>query len=220
MDDDLKKEYFDKATAAAQAATGRQYSAEELAAARARAQSMIGGGMDREGMNHMRNLSLATGMPAAKGTLEILVENGTAPEFRKKDLLARVKAATEPPEINNAVGCIEVKVPETETTVYLVLDRCLKDHDFSAQLDKIFSLIPVEKQLEIKQYLSMLLALGRSVFNTVVGRNSSLVKEILSHLPHGVANQVQGGLQVDSANTTLYLEESWTERVGLFVKSE
>lgn len=225
MDDGRGSEYFNKATAAALAAGDRQYSDDEVATARARAMTMLGD-MDSKGMKSMRNLSLAIGMPAAKAILELLVEHGTASESCKADLMSRVKTTTEPPAINDAVGCIEVKIPDEGgkagacTSVYLVLGRCPKNHDLGAQLGHVFSLIPEEKQPVIKQHLSMLVIMGRTVFSNIVEANAALLTEIQAHLSHETAERISAGLQIDPANTTLYVEESWDERVGLFVKFE
>ena len=113
-----------------------------------------------------------------------------------------------------AGGAGGAAVPQT---AYLVLEKCPADHDLSAQLDPLYAKIPPHRQEEIRQNLSMLVYLGRSTFGQMLETKTRALAEIARKLPSGFD---PADLQVDPANTTLFLPPPCAARVGIFVRYE
>ena len=173
----------------------------------------------RDGLEAMRNLALSIGLPVPRILLAEMIKASSASASRKKKLIARLPKISEVSE----TGCIKVDFPVTKNgksshdTAFLVLDQCAPDHDLGAQIYKLFSRISADKQDEIRKHLSMLIALGRRSFGTVVAENKNLLKEIANGLP---ADFPVTRLMIDTKNTTFFMAAPCKTRVGIFIRFE
>lgn len=206
----------------------------DVEAARARAREIIdetraaeskkapGGGAagPLAGMHEMHALSLSIGLPVPRILFGQMVEASTATAAQKKAWHRQLKGMSKVKE----TGCIQADFFDTGTqeknTAYLVLEECGEDHDLGAQLGKIYSRIPPEKQGEIRRHLSVLIHLGRSAYGQMLKKMMPVLHKVGKKIP------AQGGdkpfdpcvLGVDPANTTLFIMPPGTRRVGIFVR--
>lgn len=173
-----------------------------------------------EGMQDMHNLTLAIGLPVPRILFAQMVEAAAASAGRKKVWLRQLKDMSAVRE----TGCIQVDFYDVQAgkknTAYLVLEECDENHDFGAQLDKVYSRIAEDKQDEIRKHLSMLVYLGRSAYGQMLVKNGPTLAKITQHLPPGDDGKPFDPrvIGVDPANTTLYISLPKTKRVGIFVR--
>jgi hypothetical protein len=193
--------------------------AEVIAAARARAGEMLRGmtAEDEAGMKDLHNLTLSIGLPATRATFQFMVAAAGLRGAAKKSAMRAIAGLSPVTEI----GCMKVDYFNRATgapdTAYLVLDRCPRDHDLGAQLDKLKVLVPDEKWPEVIQSLSMMLHIGRSVYSHTSREQIGLIRTIRGAEASDPCAEYLD-LKVDRANTTLYLEADWPERVGIHVQ--
>lgn len=218
---------FDEISAKAledhQAAGGAGLSEAEQRAIQERAREMInqtraGGtaGGPLEGLQDMHNLSLSIGLPVPRVLFAEALKATAANEARKKAWRKKLQKMAKVTE----TGCIQVELEggkvREKTTVYLVLDRCPPDHNLTAQLDKIYALVPESRKPEILRHLSALVQLGRMAYNQMLAKVAPTLKEISDKLTRG--GDAFGTLCIDPANTTFYLDSVPACRVGIFVR--
>jgi hypothetical protein len=167
-----------------------------------------------KGMQDMRNLSLSIGLPVPRVLFESLINKVEATPGRKKIWRKAISGMSE----IKVLGCIDVKLPasggKSEDIAYLVLEKCGKTHDLTAQLNKLYSRIPASRREEIRGHLSMLIYLGRSAYSLMANKLEPTLKEVGKKLPKEFDPFVMG---VDYGNTTLYLPYGGDDRVGIFV---
>ena len=170
-----------------------------------------------KGAEAMRNLSLAMGLPVPRILFAEMAKRGSAKSKPRKKIQAQIAGMSKISE----TACIKAKFVDIKTkrekTAYLYLAACGADHDLTAQLDKLFSRIAKNKEAEMKQHLSVLVYLGRNAYARMLALNKDLVGNILHHLPTGFNPRV---LMVDPKNTTLYLQNPCSQRVGIFIGFE
>ena len=172
---------------------------------------------DREGLIHMQNLTLSMGLHSARACFRAMLDAnavvGAARAAAEKEITA-FSPVTE-------IGCMRVDffnmITAAPDTAYLVLDKCPAAHDLSAQLNKLHRLVDSDKWIEVLKHLSMLVNLGRSVYNQIAQQHKPLLRRIYRR---DAANSCDDLLHlgVDSRNTTLFVDPRWPERVGIFVK--
>lgn len=169
------------------------------------------------GLEHMHSLSLSIGLPVPRILFNEMVNVADASSSRKRKWLKNIKNMSKIKE----TGCIEIEIPRTpegnKRIAYLVLDECDENHDMTAQLDKIYSKIPEEKQEEIRKHLSMLVYLGRSAYGQMLTQIESTMSEIKKKVSDTFDPRTLG---IDAANTTIFIDHPNTKRVGIFVRFE
>jgi hypothetical protein len=213
MSFDSKDEVAPAATAEATApATAEATAPEDEASLRARAEQFAQTlrREDVEGLKDIQNHMISMGLPATRALLRQFVEHSTAagsPEqTRALKAVADLSPVTE-------VGCMRVdfhdRIANCGNTAYITLEECPRDHDLGAQLGKLQSRCAEAKWPEVLTHLSRLVFFGRSVY-------AQSARALQPEL--GAAFVRYPGVQVDAANTTLYLEEAWPRRAGIFVR--
>lgn len=195
----------------------------DVGAARERAREIVdqvrtdGDSGSLAGLQDMHNLSLAIGLPVPRILFSQIVNAANAPENRKKVWRREIKGMSDLTE----TGCIKVDFRNQSTgeddTVYLVFDECQEDHDLGAQLEKIYSVIPESKQDDIRKHLSTLVLLGRSAYGQMIIKMAPLLEKIKKKMPDEFEPR---RLCIDAKNTTIFLPEVDTSRVGIFVRFE
>jgi hypothetical protein len=168
-----------------------------------------------QGMQAVRNLTLATGSPAPRVILPLVIDATTATKGRKKVWKKKVMKAL--PDKGEGLGCIQVDFFDTSTqkpnVVRLVLEPCGGDHDLDAQLAKIYSRIPPQKHAGICKHLGMLIHCGRAAYGDLLASLGPVAHKIKKSLPAG--SDIR--MVVDPANTTLFVGVPGTKRVGIFI---
>lgn len=172
---------------------------------------------DREGLIHMQNLTLSMGLHTARACFRAMLDANAVAGAARAAAEREITAFSPVTE----VGCMRVDFFNMLTagpdTAYLVLEQCPPNHDLSAQLHKLHRLVDGDKWLEVLKHLSMLVNLGRSVFNQIAQQNLPLLRRIYKR-GSGDACADLLHLGVDSRNTTLFVDPRWPVRVGIFVK--
>lgn len=170
---------------------------------------------DVEGLRDMQKLISSMGLPAVKATFRAMLDASPLPPERLAGARARVEAIEAPP------GCMEFsfvnRVTRLPDKVFLFLDACPRDHDTSAELDRLRSVVTDESWDTARKHISALVFYGRSTYTNASRLMQGLIREIFG-LP---ADDPCVGLldfQVDRASTTLFLREDWPSRVGLYVR--
>ena len=153
-------------------------------------------------------MARAAGLPAARVIVASMVRRsglGQAERDALETELAPILRAT-------AAGSLRVDYVSQGRgeSVYLVLDECPRDHDLGAQLDPLRAKLPAERWPEVLRSLGVLVALGRSVYAWFAHNHADVVERL--------TGRRYDLLQVDPANTTLYADAEWPERVGIFVR--
>ena len=172
---------------------------------------------DREGLLHMQNLTLSMGLHTARACFRAMLDanniTGAARAAAEREITA-FSPVTE-------IGCMRVDFFNMLTAgpdvAYLVLEQCPAGHNLSAQMHKLHRLVDGDKWIEVLKHLSMLVHLGRSVYNQIAQQNLPLLRRIYKRgAGDACADLMQLG--VDSRNTTLFVDPRWPMRVGIFVK--
>jgi len=192
--------------------------AETIAAARARAQQMLEemGGDEAAGLRDLQNLTLSMGLPSTRAVFRQMIK---AADVRGKTKAAAMAEIVDFSPVTE-VGCMKIdffnQLSRKPDAAYLLLDQCPKTHDLGAQLEKLKSVVPAEKWAEVLKHLSMLIHIGRSVYGNIARQRLPLIRKIFGLGPDDKCDKYLD-LQVDRANTTLYLDADWPHRIGIFV---
>ena len=193
---------------------------DEVRFARTRARELVAGVRAGEdpplaGLRDMQLLAQAMGLPVPRILFAEMIARCSATTERKRAFSRGLKDMSPLTE----TGCISTDFLDRTTgaagKAFLVLEPCEADHDLGAQLDPFYARIPPEKQEDIRQFLSMLVYMGRQTFHHMLETKRALVGEITKKLPEGFDPSALG---VDPANTTLFLPPPCSQRVGIFVR--
>jgi len=194
-------------------------STEIVAEARARATDMLNSMPDEDGagLRDLQNLTLSMGIPATCATFQYMIKAAKLRGAAKKNALRAIADFSPITE----VGCMKVDFFNRSTgepdIAYLVLDRCPRDHDLGAQLDRLKVHTLDEKWPDVIRSLSMLIYIGRSVYSQTARKHLDLIRQINSSPADDPCTKYLD-LQIDRENTTLFLEPGWPDRIGIFVR--
>lgn len=174
------------------------------------------------GFEEIRKHAAAIGFPAVRETFTILLERGFPPGSERAGMMQKLSALFPVTE----VGSIEVeffnKPLGRPDKAHLVLQRCPREHDLGAQLNKLrdrFDPARVDAMWpNVQKHLSVLVFIGRDVYKRTAEQASDFVAQLCRVC--GLSADLLAALQVDTKNTTLFLDPEWPERVGIFVHLE
>ena len=172
---------------------------------------------DRAGLKDLQKLTLTMGLPAARIIFQYMIAAANLHGNAKKDAMAAVAKFSPLTE----VGCMKVDffnrgsgAPEI---AYLVLGKCAKLHNLGEQLDKLKPHVSDAKWPEVIRSLSMLVHIGRSVYGQIARNHIDLIRRINGRAPDDPCAEFID-LQVDRENTTLFINDGWPRRVGIFIR--
>jgi hypothetical protein len=176
-----------------------------------------------DGVKDLKNLTLSMGLHAMRESLNIMVEE-FAPENNIAEIMQGIKDISPVTEI----GCMQVDFFNNTTgapdKVYIVLDRCPRDHDLDAQFARLKPHVSADKWTEVCKSFSMLIFIGRSVYSQESRKNIKLIQKII-----GVSDDSGEHMEnvsqyldykIDPANTTLCLDNTWSHRIGIYIRDE
>lgn len=189
-----------------------EHSEQLLARARLAAADMrAAGGSVMEGMLEQQALVAAAGYPAARALLRALAAHTRR---RGSAELKTAYAAIDALFPGDSGGCIELPFSEAGTPriARLHLAPCRADHNLGAQLAPLQRHFDAPGWKAVLGALSHLVFLGRNVYQQVLEQRPDLVETVGADS----AGRYRV-VRVDPQNTTLYLDPSWKERVGIFV---
>jgi len=216
--DTEKLEPMDIATNAAMQSLGHDIPTDVMALARNNATEILRNSTsdDEKGLKDLQNLTLSMGLPITRIMFQYMLDDANIKGSTKKIILQDIDAISPITEI----GCMKVDFFNKKTNqadvAYLVLDRCSNNHCLSTQLDKLKNVVADVKWPDVIRSISMLIHIGRSVYSQVSRKNINIIRQIYNKSINDCAKYLD--LQVDLDNTTLYLDESWLGRVGIYIK--
>jgi hypothetical protein len=193
--------------------------AEEIAAGRERAMRMLEGMKPEErkemaeGMKDLQNTMVASALPAVRTLFHHML---TASDLRGGAKARAAQKIAEFSPITEAV-CLKIdfydRLAGRARTAYMLLAQCPKEHNLGAQLEKVKTRIVPEKWPQILQHLSMLVFTARSLYAQIATHNQALLQEMV-----GERQKEYSTVKIDNANTTIYLNAGWPNRIGILVR--
>lgn len=100
------------------------------------------------------------------------------------------------------------------TYCYIIMNKCTKFHNLSEQLEKIQPYLDEVQWDQILKQISMVLYLCKNIYKLTIGTCANQIFDLGFDI-----NDVEE-LTVDPENTTLYIDEEWEERVGIYIMRE
>lgn len=171
----------------------------------------------KAGLQDLQNLTISIGLPAARSAFTYMISCSKASKSVKQaalQTLANVSPITE-------TGCMQVdfynQVTKAPDIAYLLLDKCGIDHKLGEQLEKLQALTLPEKWPVVIKHLSMIIFIGRQVFNQITRMNLPTIRKLFKLADDDPCTEYLD-FKVDTSNTTLYIKPEWAERVGIFIK--
>jgi len=209
----------DAAVRAGAATGGPLPDASTIAEARARAQQMLADKDDGDaaGFRDLQGLFLSVGLPATQSIFRSMVTASGVTGAEKAMALNAILKFSPITEL----GCQEVvfynMATQCRDTAYLFLGKCPKNHDLDTQLGKLKPLVAESMWPEILRHLSMLVTIGRLVYGNVALHERPLIRKLFGLAEDDMCEKF-AHLNIDATNTTLFVDESWPERIGIFVQ--
>lgn len=171
------------------------------------------------GLRDLQNLALSVGLPSVRHILRHMI---IASGKRGAAKAALLKGVAEMSEITEA-GCLRVeyvsRVTRRPEAAYFRMDQCPRLHNLDKQLDKIRATAPEEKMAECMKHLGSLVWKVRDVYHRAIAQALPLVRQIFDLAADDPCTAYLD-LRVDMANTTLYVNDTWPNRIGIYIALE
>jgi hypothetical protein len=193
-------------------------SPEVVAEARVRAEKLIDdlSADGAEGVRDAYNLILSMGLPATRMTFQYMLKAAGLTGSERANVRRQIAGFSPVTEH----GCHRIEFHDRSTgkgsVAYLVIDRCPANHNLDVQLGKLKDRVAPEQWSEVFRSLSMLVFHTRSVYAQIAKHHAKLVLQLAG--PSKAAEY--SSLKVDPANTTLFVNPAWPNRVGIYVRFE
>jgi len=162
---------------------------------------------DKQGLRDIHNLTISMCIHSIVNFLKEYVQRSNVKD--KELFLQRLDLKLKEYE----VGCMEVKFHNGigADIAYLYLDLSEINHNLTYELEKIKKYILPEKWKDILKSLSTMIFILRTVYKQVYNEFIDII--------HSVCPSIDfSDLNVDIANTTLYVEELFPVRIGIFIR--
>jgi len=162
---------------------------------------------DKQGIRDIHNLTISMCIHSIINFFKEYVQRSNVED--KELFLQRLEAKLNGYE----VGCMEVKFHNgtVPNIAYLYLDLTEINHDLTHELNKIKNFILPEKWKDILKSLSTMIFIIRTVYKQVYNEFIDIV--------HAVCPSIDfSDLKVDISNTTLYVEDTFPVRIGIFIR--
>lgn len=199
---------------------GEGLAPEALAEAQEKAKEMLRGMRGDEcDLANLRNFNYSLALPAIRLLFRHMIKAAHIRGGPKAEAIAAIRDLSPVTEI----GCLKIdffnRTKGAADAMYLLLGECPRGHNFDAQLAKLRPHVTAEKWPEIQHHMSVLVYNCRQIYAKFAADNQPLIRKIFG-LPPDDACSPYLTLHVDVANTTLYLDESWPNRIGIFIRDE
>jgi len=106
------------------------------------------------------------------------------------------------------------KKTNKETYFYIIMNKCDSNHDMAKQFDKIQSNFQENEWKEILKSVSTLIYICQNIYKLTISSCSDHIFNLGFDI-----NDVET-LKLDDTNLTLYIDEVWEERVGVYIMRE
>jgi hypothetical protein len=101
-----------------------------------------------------------------------------------------------------------------KTFFYIIMNKCHKSHNLYEQFDKVKKHFNEATWTQLLKHISMLIYLCRSIYKI----NMQACIDDMFNLGYDINDVDQ--LKIDPSNTTLYINEEWDERMGIYFMRE
>ena len=158
---------------------------------------------------------LSMGVPACKIMMTILLQHAlTEDENIKYKFFEMIEESL----VVEKFGGLNVEYFDTDqnkkTYCYIILNKCHKTHNLGDQFDKIHKYMNAEQWDYLLKQISMLLYITKNIYKLSISSFSEQVFNLGFDI-----NDIEV-LNVDPENTTLYIDEEWEERTGIYIMRE
>ena len=158
---------------------------------------------------------LSMGIPACKIMMTILLQHSlTDDENIKYKFFEMIEDSLSVEKF----GGLNVEYFDTDqnkkTHCYIILNKCHKTHNLDEQFNKINKFMNTEQWNHILKQISMLLYITKNIYKLSISSFSEQVFNLGFDI-----NDIEV-LNVDPVNTTLYIDEEWEERTGIYIMRE
>ena len=171
---------------------------------------------DVKGLLDLQNMHLAIGLPSVRFVLTQLLEKTTHSFAEQKRIQSMIRDIS--PITETACFTVSYYNKELKSTrlAHLVLGECKRNHNLDDQINKIRHHLSNDEWLIIVRKLSELVSIGRMVFTQAVRKNIHILRTIMSYSEEEPCTQYLT-LRVDPANTTMFVDEQWETRIGIYI---
>jgi hypothetical protein len=170
---------------------------------------------DLEKYQEYQKQVLSMGVPACKIMMTILLHNALTDDA---DIKYKFFEMFENALTVEKFGGLSVEYFDTDqgknTYCYIILNKCHKSHNLSEQFEKIHKFMTAEQWDHVLKQISMLLYITKNIYKLSI----SSFSEHIFNLGFDI-NDIEV-LNVDPSNTTLYINEEWDERTGIYIMRE
>jgi hypothetical protein len=158
---------------------------------------------------------LSMGFPSCRIMMGALLKNAPSKDIALRERFLEIIDKTTTVE---KFGGMNIEYTDIEsgqkTYCYILMNKCDKAHNLLQQLDKIQNHFNEEKWKEILKNISMLLYLCKNMYKLTLKTCTDEIFQLGLDL-----NDIEE-LQIDEANMTLFIDENWEERVGVYIMRE
>lgn len=165
---------------------------------------------DKAGMRDLHLLTMSMAVPVIRDALSHFAanrHNGAQLEAIEKQIQQIIPEVTER-------GSYKVEFINKQThapdVMYVMLDMCPADHDFSVEFSRH---LPAEGREGLNKHISFMIQICRAVYSQITRENLELLRRIAGNEKDYL------DLKVDLKNTTLYVSESLPMRIGIVLRS-
>jgi len=158
---------------------------------------------------------LSMGFPSCRIMMGSLLKNAPSTDTAIRERFLEIIDKTTTVE---KVGGMNIEYSDIEsgqkTYCYILMNKCDKNHNLLQQLDKIQNNFNEEKWKEILKNISMLLYLCKNMYKLTLKTCTDEIFQLGLDI-----NDIEE-LQIDDTNMTLFINENWEERVGIYIMRE
>jgi hypothetical protein len=170
---------------------------------------------DVEKYKQYQQTVLSMGIPTCRIMFTTLLEKSPSEDntiktafYKKIDQLTNIEK----------VGGMNIEYDDKDTGkktfFYIIMNKCHKNHNLHEQFDKVKKHFDEATWTQLLKHVSMLIYLCRSIYKI----NMQACIDDMFNLGYDINDVEQ--LQIDPSNTTLYINEEWDERMGIYFMRE
>jgi len=165
-------------------------------------------------MQYQKTL-LSMGFPSCKIMMTILLNHSMSTDIEVKNkFIDTIETSTNVEK----VGGMNIEYIDSDTNIktycYIIMNKCERSHNILPQLNKIQKHFNEEQWKDILKNISMMIYLCKNIYKLTI----ATCTEKIFNLGYDI-NDIEE-LKLDETNMTLYLEEDWDERVGIYIMRE
>ena len=170
---------------------------------------------DIEKYKQYQQTVISMGIPTCRIMLHTLLEKSECTDIAiKSQFFQKIEQLTN----FEKVGGMNIEYDDSDTVkktfFYIIMNKCDKNHDLHGQFNKVKRFFSEDTWGKLLKHISMLIYLCRSIYKI----NMQACVDDMFQLGYDI-NDVET-LKIDPTNTTLYIFEEWSERMGIYIMRE